>query len=65
MKGLAVKSDSLQVVGENKCPFCGSLQLVNRGLGYAIGDMIVKWKYQCANNSCQQQFYIRKDLSSY
>ncbi|MGE5454777.1 MAG: hypothetical protein ACM3O9_06240 [Methylocystaceae bacterium] len=65
MEGYALKNDSLQVVTENKCPYCGGVQLVNRGIGYAIGDMLVKWKYQCANNNCKQQFYIREDLSQY
>lgn len=65
MEGAAVKSDMLKIIGEDKCPYCGNTYLVNKGIGYAIGEMMVKWKYQCGNNSCRQQFYIRKDLSRY
>jgi len=63
MREVALKNDWLQVVAEDKCPQCGSVLLVDRGIGYAIGEMMVKWKYQCANNNCKQLFYIKKDLS--
>ncbi|MGE5380367.1 MAG: hypothetical protein ACM3NT_04790 [Methylocystaceae bacterium] len=59
------RADDLKIVAEDKCPFCGSELLINRGIGYAVRDMIVKWKYQCANNNCKEQFYIQKDLSQY
>jgi len=65
MDTAVAESGSLQVVAEDKCPYCGNVILINRGVGYAIGDMLVKWKYQCAIPGCKQQFYIRKDLSRY
>lgn len=65
MKSSIAESNNLQVVRDEKCPYCGCAQLIDKGIGYAIGEMTVKWKYQCASPNCKQQFYIRKDLSRY